>query len=256
MLVPYVRPQDTITQILQTTPAREQSRRNPVVIGPQFNLYLNDGRNMEAAKLDFSTAGGSVLPYQNDLGVDINLAIETPDKESAELNGHNLEALVAQFASSTVDIDTNETTWRTLRTANGDLFMGDGTLHTALDGRQVRIGDVIETSWDDNNGNTGISKRNVVGFKGVITEAVAANLLVKSQADANAVTSAGASFVIAGPTSPGYAIDSFAIAYNQFLRESGKTYLDTAGDTLLGDELTLSVTTSGDNVTAEVTVTS
>lgn len=256
MLVPYVRPQDTITQILQTTPAREQSRRNPIVIGPQFNLYLNDGRDMSAASLDFSVGGASLLPYQDTSGNDINLLTQKPHTESAELNGKDLEALVAQFATSTIDIDTNEPTWRTLRTVNGDLFIGDGTLHTTLDGRQVRIGDVIDTSWDDNNGGSGVTKRSVVGFKGVLTDAVAAASLVKSAADANGITSAGSTFLIAGPTTAGYAIDSFSVADNQFLRSSGKTFLNGAGDTLLGDELTFTVTTGGDNITAQVTVTS
>jgi len=256
MLVPYVRPQDTITQILQQTAVREQSRRNPIVIGPQFNLYLNDGRDLEAAKLDFSSAGAVDLPYQDGAGVDLDLLLETPSTDDAELFGEGLEALVATFASDTVDIDTTDTTWRTVRTASGDLFFGDGTLHTILDGRQVRIGDVLESDWNDDNGGTGTTRRKVVAFKGKITPAVAAGSLVKSAAPTNAADTADASFLLAGLTTAGYTIDSFTVADNQHLRDAGKTYTNGSGDILIGDELTISVTGAGDNTTAAATITS
>ena len=258
MLYPYVRPQDTITQILQQTAARAESRRNPIIIGPQYNLYLNDGRDLDSAKLTFNVAGATDNPYQTGSGVDLDLGRETPLSTEAELYGEDLEALVADFTSAAVEVDTSDVTWRSIRAAS-DLVAGVGTLNSVLDGRSVRLGDTIESTWDDGSGTgtyTGTTRRNVVGLLGEVTVASAAGTLDKEEAPTNAVDGVAASFLLTSSTTAGYTISGFSVADDQFLREGGKTYVDSSGDIRLGDELLLTVTTAGNNTTAAVTIVS
>jgi hypothetical protein len=167
MLTPYVRPQDTITQILRQTPARAASRRNPIVIGPQYTLFLNDGRDLTGAKQVFSNAGAT-LDYMSGTGSAINLAQLKPDAATAQLFGEDLEASVATFATEAWAVDTSYANWRAIR-VGANTIAGSGTLNATLDGRQVQVGDVLSINWDDENGGTGTTRRRVVGLLGKVT---------------------------------------------------------------------------------------
>ena len=169
MITPYVRPQDTITQILRQTAQRTTSRRNPIVIGPQFSLYLNDGRDLSGAYLGFDSAGATDNLYADTKGVALNLTKLKPHTATAALYGSGLQALVATFtgAPNGWTLDENDATFRTLRSP-ADNLAGAGTLNTDLDGRPIRIGDIISSDYDAGT-PTGTTRRTVVGLLGTVT---------------------------------------------------------------------------------------
>jgi len=169
MITPYVRPQDTITQILRQTAVRTTSRRNPIVIGPQFSLYLNDGRDLSGAYLDFDSAGATDNLYTDTKGVALDLTKLKPQNATAALYGSGLQALVATFtgAPNGWTLDENDTTFRTLRSPADDLA-GAGTLNAGLDGRPISVGDIISSDWDGGT-PTGTTRRKVVGLLGKVT---------------------------------------------------------------------------------------
>jgi hypothetical protein len=259
MLNPYIRPQDTITQILQQTPQREESRRNPIVIGPQYKILLNDGRNLDAAKQAFAAVGGT-FSYLDENGVALSLTTYTPVEASALLYGENLQAEVASFGSGVLEEDASDATMRTIRTASGDLFAGVGSLHSVLDGRQVRVGDVLSiTSTTD--GNVTTVRRKVIGLVGKVTPAGAPSTFTKSNAVTNAnsttasdsgevVTSVStANIVLSGADSPDLTTDLIVF------RQRGLVVTTVAGtNKKLGDILDISVVTPGASGVAVVRV--
>ena len=261
MITPYLRPQDTITQILQQAAARATSRRNPVVIGPQYDLYLNDGRDLSGAYLDFSSSGSSDLPYTDATGDALSLSHVTPQHQSAELYGRDLRALVAEFTGSpnVWSVDDDDTTARHLR-ISADLVAGVGTLNPALDGRPIRVGDFFHSSWDDGDGGTGNTERRVVGLLGEVTAPV-----VPSNASAlhpfNAVSQATVDGVIATQAStPSGALAGVSTVLPAsdlpvFRANGYVTNQGTGGDYRLGDSLEL-VFTAGAPGTSEVSITS
>jgi hypothetical protein len=242
MITPYLRPQDTITQILQQTAARTASRRNPVVIGPQYTLFLNDGRDLSAAKKTFSSDGGT-FNYLNANGAAINLSNLKPLTAEAKLFGENLEAEVAAFGAGLWEVDLNRTNWRAVRIGTNTIA-GAGTLNTTLDGRQVQVGDVLECDWDDGVSLTGTTRRRVVGLLGVVTPSS-----IPADASAlgpyNPTTSTQTLEAVAANTSDGWTVDSaVTTAGLAVFRAHGHTVL-IGGARKLGDLITCTCTTGG-----------
>jgi hypothetical protein len=141
-LTPYIRPQDTITQILRNTSAASANRRNALVIGPQYKLAINDGR--ELAKHTFYqgdflddrlkyqlSAGGVVTP--------LDLTAFAPLASSVKVFGENLLAEV--FCNNTWSFDVVPGTRNSLR-INCHRLAG-GTLAGWLHGRAVKVGDIF-----------------------------------------------------------------------------------------------------------------
>jgi hypothetical protein len=261
MLVPYVRPQDTITQILQQTPARDVSRRNPVVIGPEFKLLLNDGRNLDSTKQVFAAAG-AIVDYLDTNGLALDLDKYSPVESSASLVGEDLQALVATFGNDVLREDATDTSLRSIRTASGDLLAGVGTLHPDLDGRQVRIGDYLSIV-STTDGNVTTVRRKVIGLLGKITPGPAPSAFVKSNGPTNANT-AGTETIEIVPAYTTAGIVASVAANSQTLdpdiavfQENGKVVTNVAGTgRLLGDVLSISVVTGGASNAATVRVTS
>lgn len=185
MITPYLRPQDTITQILQQTAESSTSRRRPIVIGPQHNLYLNDGRDLSGALVSFNAVGDSDLDYTDADGDAINLASEVPVESSAGLYGSGLMANVATFVAGWT-VDTTDATRRTIR-IDSDLLKttGSASLNAALDGRSVKVGDYIKVSSSVGGGSSFTVTRRVVslvlksgsssGYDGVVLDGTAVN---------------------------------------------------------------------------------
>lgn len=252
MLTPYTRPQATITQILRQTPARAASRRNPIVIGPQYKLFLNDGRDLSRAKQVFSDAGAT-LNYLNASGIDLDLDKLKPDTATAALYGENLEAEVADFGAAAWEIDTSRTNWRAVRIA-ANLIAGEGTLNTLLDGRQVQVGDVLSCDWDDDDGGTGTTRRRVVGLLGVVTpSSIPSNASalgpynpVTNGADAAAVVAADSDAVWTGAT-------AVLTPDLDVFQAHGYTTIHS-GSRKLGDVLTITCTTPGASDEAVFTI--
>jgi hypothetical protein len=134
---PYLRPQDTITQILRNTAAPAIARRNPVVIGPQYLIQINDGRELN--KTVFSSLGVVDYGYKMADGSTLNLNAYLPHAASAKLFGEDLEALVGSITATRVGV-TNDSI-----TSGANNFKG-GTLNGALDGRAVKVGDVFSVT--------------------------------------------------------------------------------------------------------------
>lgn len=256
MITPYVRPQDTITQILRQTAVRTTSRRNPIVIGPQFSLYLNDGRDLSGAYLDFDSAGATDNLYTDTKGVALDLTKLKPQNATAALYGSGLQALVATFtgAPNGWTLDENDTTFRTLRSPADDLA-GAGTLNAGLDGRPISIGDIISSDWDGGT-PTGTTRRKVVGLLGKVTASsyddTAVGLL-------NPVTLATAAAVkVSANTTSGLDVVTPPTIHATdvaMLKGAGKVYL-VGSDYQLCDVLDFTCVVGGANTVATFNVTS
>ena len=136
-ITPYLRPQDTITQILRNTATPAIIRRNPVVIGPQYLIQINDGRALH--KTTFSNSAVTDYGYKLADGSALPLSIYKPHTNSAKLFGEGLDALVGSVTASRVGV-TNDSL-----TSGANNFKG-GTLNGALDGRAVKVGDVFSVT--------------------------------------------------------------------------------------------------------------
>lgn len=136
-ITPYLRPQDTITQILRNSAAPAVARRNPVVVGPQYLIQRNDGRDLH--KSVFDSLGVADYGYKLADGSALDLLAYLPHAASAELFGEDLEALVASVTA------TRRGTTNDSIVSGVNNFKG-GTLNAALDGRAVKVGDVFEVT--------------------------------------------------------------------------------------------------------------
>lgn len=148
-ITPYVRPQETITQILRQTAVAATTRRNPLVIGPQFKLLLNDGR--ELAKSTFNSDGGTLAFQVSEGGVvsALDASLYTPYLPSAKLHGENL---LAKTNSADVVFDRISGDTSAMRLTSGSSgYITKGTagtdaLVTALNGRSVKVGDSVKVT--------------------------------------------------------------------------------------------------------------
>ena len=252
MITPYLRPQDTITQLLRATASPQTNRRNPIVIGPEYRLMLNDGRDV--AEYDFAAAGAT-KNYEIINGTELDLTAYTPHAATAELHADGVQALVASFGSGLWEVDESVSSLRAIR-VKPNTIAGSGTLHVSLDGRPVRVGDVIHVAATTNS-NPSTARRAVVGLLGVVTPAEDAEDLVKSAAPDAAVTNAtDDGHILASATTAGYVFFDHTAADNLDFRRHGRTYLDASGNRKLGDELTMVCTTAGIAGVAEFSVSS
>ena len=259
MITPYVRPQDTITQILQQTAVRATSRRNPVVIGPQYDLYLNDGRDLTGAYRAFSNTGLTGALYTDENGVALDLNRVTPQTAGAVLYGDQLEALVASLGSGVMTLDLLDPTSRTIRIAANNLA-GVGVLNAGLDGRAVRVGDSVALGWSTTLPSaSGTTRRKVVGLAGKVTAASVAGNATNAVSPLNPTTTASTTATaVAAATTVGLSIGTapvLAAADIDLLRAAGKILLvGTAYK--LADQLEIVCVTGGAPTVATFAVTS
>ena len=230
MIDPYIRPQETITQILQPTASPTASRRNPLIVGPQYELFLDDGKLLPMTK--FSAAGGS-LTYKDLDGVELDDRFYTPDTDTAELKGSGLLAEVADFVSDAWSIDVDNL--RHLRVGS-DSVAGTGDLNASLLGRSVRVGDVFDFSTDVGGNNGPVQfRRTVVGLLGKNTAASTSVSLPVSYAQENAAADATA---ITATSSRNFSAVSYSgdVDVDDSLLTAGKVYVNpTDGNRYLGD---------------------
>jgi hypothetical protein len=252
MLTPYMRPQDTISQILQQTAERTASRRNPVVIGPQYTLFLNDGRDLSAAKQVFD-AGGAAYDYLNGQGSPIDLSRLTPTSVSASLFGEDLEAEVASFGAAAWEVDAAQTGWRALRIATNNIA-GAGALNATLDGRAVRVGDVFSSSWNDGVSGSGVTRRRVVSLLGVVTPSSlpsdASGLGIYNPATTASDTAA----IVAADSAAAWSAPVAEVTLDLDVFQGHGYTPVLSGVRYLGDVITITCTTGGVAGTAAFTV--
>jgi len=254
-LTPYLRPQATITQTLRQTPAPAAVRRNPIVIGPEYKLMLNDGR--ETAANIFKSAGAS-HDYEVTSGVPLDLARFSPVTGTAELQGRNLQALVATWGNDVVELDTltDNSNLRNVRLA-ADVAAGTGTLHNNLDGRPVRVGDVLNIATGS-NGNATPMRRKVLGLLGVVTPATIPSAATPAD-DPNVILDTSGD-TLGGVVRSQNVAGTFGVVSSGLdaavFRESGRLVKHESGKQALGDTFTITVTTGGGVGAAVVTITS
>jgi len=163
MISNYTRPQSTITQLLQRTPVPAATRRNPLVVGPEFKLVFDDGRVIPSETF---LAAGASANYAYGSGTALDLAEYTVDQSSVEVTGKNLLAEVNSFTSAIFEYDADNL--RDLRLSTDTLVAGTHpgkSLNAINDGRDVKVGDTfIFTSTTDSNAT--IFTRRVVSLLG------------------------------------------------------------------------------------------
>lgn len=169
-LSPYIRPQDTLTQNLRNSSASTIGRRNAIVVGPQYKLALNDGR--ELAKHEFNSGGfynnnnGSALKYEvASAGVvtPLDLTAFTPLASSVKVFAEDLRAQV--FGSENFVVVPG--TRNSLRTS--DTLSAGIDMLTDLNGRPVQVGDIFRVT--DNTTET-TTERKVVALLPTLTPSV------------------------------------------------------------------------------------
>lgn len=228
-ITPYLRPQDTITQILRQTAVPAVSRRNPIVIGPQYELFLNDGRAL--SEHAFLTAGAT-LEYEDADGNALDLAARLPYTAGVKMFGKALEAQVADFTLAGV-LEREGSTVDSLRLASGNLAGPSLSLHADLNGRSVKVNDVFAVSVD---GEPAI-RRTVVARLPRVTPAIAAAALVKSGAATNVVTSVlGATFVSGSAGWTAAAVTAAAV--DPYLANGGKV-VTVGPNVFLGEQFSI-----------------
>ena len=239
-ITPYLRPQDTITQILRNTPTPAVARRNPIVIGPQYLVQLNDGRALN--KTVFNSSGVVDYGYKLADGSELDLDVYQPHAASVELFGEGLEAKVAGFDPGAVERVgvTNDSL-----VLGADNFAG-GTLNTALHGRAVKVGDIFQVAV-----NSIVNRRKVIAKLPRTTAAVAAAALAKTAASTNFPTTTAGAIPVSGA---GWTTPAVTAPVAPFL-EVGGGHLD--GSTRkLGEQFTAVATaTAGGAGTARFAVT-
>lgn len=241
MITPYLRPQDTITQILRRTPIQPTNRRNPVVIGPQYLIQRNDGRSLFEST--FQAAGNSNFGYNLGTGVLLDLTRYLPHVSSVSLYGRDLEAKVAAFGAST---------WTRSGLSDDSLVLAadnckGGTLNASLDGRSVKIGDVFSVS----TGGATAVRRTVTALLPAVTSATPS----LSLAATNATTAAASLAEINSGSNANWTTITAVAPVVPFLAKGGSVFTNSAVRRL-GEQFTVTCTTpaNGTNTDARFSI--
>jgi len=139
MLTSYTKPQSTITQNLRNTPQAAVTRLSTLVIGTQYKIMHDDGRVLPDTVFN---AAGSTIPYAYvENGVTSNLDTDNyvPDTAGLRLVARSLEAAVSDSIATLATTAANNV----IRSTNLTNVAGS-TLNTALNGRSVRVGDIVK----------------------------------------------------------------------------------------------------------------
>lgn len=159
-ITPYVRPQETITQILRMTPAPSVNRRNPLVIGPEFLLGNYDASNRYEQAYD-NVDGSLDYTYLDSAGIarSVDPEVYTIDLNSVKLFAEDIEVRVSH-AVNQVSAKRGVTNTTLVQSAAGVFFTGPvGDLAGNLNDRALRVGDILYITADES-----VYRRTIVGF--------------------------------------------------------------------------------------------
>lgn len=160
MITNYTHPQTTIHQLLRNISVNSAPRMNTLVIGPQFKLHLNDGRELYQ---NVFNSGGDQLLYTYADGS--STTGQVVDLDSVGFYGKDLLANTV-LAPLAVTIEEETASYAIIR---NDVFLnGPGNPDSDLRGRYVQIGDKVLITP---SGGTGVF-RNVVGLMPAVSPAV------------------------------------------------------------------------------------
>lgn len=250
MITPYYRPQDRIFQNLRNTATNAVKRQGALLIGPQYLLALNDGRELPASV--FSSTGEALLyrHIENGVTAAVNLITHKVKTDSVRLFGQNLEATVATNISS-ASLETGST--NSLRSTSN--FAGTTGLDAALGGRQVQVGDLFVVRADNAGGAyVTADTTNYRKVRSLLPKIVPSSVAAVSAAASNAVdnstaiSTANTQIVATSTTSGAYTVTAaptIGAAALQKLLEIGGRF-----NGKVGEEITLVCTTGGPRGTA------
>lgn len=149
-ITPYLRPQETITQILRMTPAPLVNRRNPLVIGPEYLLGNYDSSNryefLFNGTTDLGLMGNIEYSYLDADGMmqTLDPDTHTVDKNSVKIFAEGLEVVVSTGAGVTVVRGLTSTS---LVVPEGvTAFFKSSSADDLLDemnGRSIKVGDIV-----------------------------------------------------------------------------------------------------------------
>lgn len=160
-ITPYVRPQETITQILRMTPAPSVNRRNPLVIGPEFLLGNYDASNRYEQAYD-NVDGSLDYTYLDSDGIarSVDPEVYAIDLNSVKLFAEDIEVRVSH-AVNQVSAKRGVTNTTLVQSAAGVFFTGPvGDLAGNLNDRALRVGDILYITAADES----VYRRTIVGF--------------------------------------------------------------------------------------------
>lgn len=149
-ITPYVRPQETITQILRMTPAPLVNRRNPLVIGPEYLLGNYDAKNRYEVAYD-GVALGAIdeleYSYRDAEGLvqTLDAAKHTIDTASIKIFAEGIEVVV-----SSGDVFVMRGTTSTSLVAVDAYFKSStaSELISNMNGRSIKVGDIVYATVD------------------------------------------------------------------------------------------------------------
>lgn len=149
-ITPYVRPQETITQILRTTPAPLVNRRNPLVIGPEYLLGNYDADNRYEVAYDGETLG--LVDSMEYSYLDAEGLVQTLDSNTHELATDSVkifcEGLEVVVSSGNVIAARGETSTALVvpEALAGDEYFKSPVadeLLSNMNGRSIKVGDIV-----------------------------------------------------------------------------------------------------------------
>lgn len=165
MAIPnYIRPQLTIKQFLDRTPDRILSRINAVVVGARYLLSRYGREEVPTAPFEAESASQTIdLAYYDSEGQTVDLAGTNLvlDPKSVRVTAVDVEADLGSFEPvNSGDLSLNPAGDR-LELGTGDNWVDPNNLPGFLDGRPVRVGDVV---YIKTSGSPDPSRRTVRKF--------------------------------------------------------------------------------------------
>jgi hypothetical protein len=244
VITPYYRPQHRIFQNLRNTASNAIQRNGVMVVGTQYLIALNDGRDLPTSP--FSSAGGDLLYRHFENGVINSLSSLTHKvkADSVQLFGADLEAAVA---TNILNISRDGADDRLRCNVN----LAGPSLSASLNGRAVRVGDVFVVSADNVT-----PASNYVTADTVFTRKVKALLPKKINSSVAATTGASNNAAsLAGPLTASNNVLVASSAVAPYTITSAPTIPNTALQKLLatggrfngklGEEITMVCTSAG-----------
>lgn len=156
----YTVPHDTLTQNLDSTVTPVINRMNPVLVGTQYLLSVNDGRELSGAAFAASGTPTSIAyAYRSgNSDVSVNLTTHTVDLASVKLIAEGLEAEVASGIEAIADGSNYSIRFTDV------IFSSSGeNLTPDLGGRPIYPGDILYAK-DLNDPDVILGRATVTGY--------------------------------------------------------------------------------------------
>ena len=141
----YQVPHDTLTQVLDTVGTPNVNRMNPVLIGTQYLLSVNDGRPLAGDTFSTSTVNATYRTATATSTTAVDTNNNTVDLASVQLIADQLEAVVSGSLALN-SAGTSGSDFRVRLSANSFYTTTGSGLASALNSRPVAPGDVLKVT--------------------------------------------------------------------------------------------------------------